>query len=185
MAHVQGAVAEEGGSASARQGFALTLAVLGTLFAVTLCAQVPARWTPSWLGAQRATYTEVWPQEWAFFASQPDSATISVARLVSKGRLSTSVLAPQMSAANLWGLGRTSTVQFDEAGTLAAEVPAKDWTACADARSAECVAKAPVVLLRNGFDPGIICGEFVFIRTPPAVTVPQSVSMALVRVACP
>ncbi|MEY9963316.1 antimicrobial peptide system SdpA family protein [Streptacidiphilus sp. MAP12-16] len=184
MAHAQCAPAEESGSASARQGFALALAVLGTLFAVTLCAQLPARWTPSWLGEQRTTYSEVWPQGWAFFAAQPGSAAISAYRVGPEGQPSTSILALQMSAVNLWGLGRTSTVQFNEALTLAAEVPAKDWITCADVRSAECVAQAPVVLLQNGFTPGIVCGEFVFIRTPPAANVPKSASVALVRVAC-
>ncbi|MFJ9847879.1 SdpA family antimicrobial peptide system protein [Streptomyces sp. NPDC101150] len=169
----------------ARQGFALTLAVLGTLFAVTLSAQLPARWIPSWLSTQRTAYAEVWPQGWAFFAAQPDSPAISVYRLGPDGRPSSSVMVPQMSAANLWGLGRTSTVQFHEVLALATEIPAEDWTECVGARSVQCVAKAPVVPLRNRFKPAIVCGEFVFIRTPPTVTASKSESVAMTRVACP
>jgi antimicrobial peptide system SdpA family protein len=183
MALTQGNAAEEAATASVRQGFALTLAVFGTLFAVALCTQLPARWMPSWLGAQRMTYAEVWPQDWAFFASQPDAVAISAYRISPAGA-SAPVLVPQMSAANLWGLGRTSTVEFDETRTLAAEVPEKDWIACADTRSAECVAKAPVVFLWNAFSPGTVCGEFVLVRTRPAVTAPKSGSVTSVRVAC-
>lgn len=153
---------------------------------MTLCAQLPTGGTPSWLRGQRTNFADIWPQGWDFFASQPDSAVITAERIGPDGRPSGSLLAPQMSAADLWGLGQTSTVQFNQARTLATEVPEKDWTACADLRSARCVAEAPAVLLQNGFTPGIVCGEFVFIRSRPttAVTTPESGSIALVKVDC-
>ncbi|QMU74625.1 SdpA family antimicrobial peptide system protein [Streptacidiphilus sp. PB12-B1b] len=183
MALAQGDAAEEAATASVRQGFALTLAVFGTLFVVTLCAQLPALWMPSWLGTQRTTYSEVWPQDWAFFASQPDAPAVSAYRIGPAGTPA-SVLTPQMSAANLWGLGRTSTVKFNETHALAAEVPAKDWIVCTDTRSAECVDKAPVVYLQNGFSPGTVCGRLILVRTRPAVTAPKSGSVASVGVGC-
>ena len=186
MTHTPGAAAEEGGSASARQGFALTLTLFGTLLAVTLCAQLPAGLWTSWLGDRRTTYAEVWPQGWAFFAALPDAELISADRLGPGGRLSTPLLAPQMSAANLWGLARTSTVDFEQAVALAGEVPVGDWTHCADIRSASCLAGARVVPLRNAFSPGIVCGELVLVRAPSAETGTESASasVALVRVAC-
>jgi len=187
MAYAQGTAVEEPASLSARQGFTLTLTLLGTLFAATFCAQLPARWTPAWLAGQRTAYAEVWPQGWAFFAAQPDEAAISVTRVGPGGRasLASSSMASQMSAANLWGLGRTSTAEFNEVRTLAAEVPKGDWIPCAVTRSAECPAKAPVVLLNNTFTPAIVCGEFAIVRTPPGVTAAKSVTVALVRVLCP
>ncbi|MBC3840267.1 hypothetical protein GXW82_08825 [Streptacidiphilus sp. 4-A2] len=154
MTHSQRAAAEASGPGPARRGFALTLAVLGTLFAVTLGAQLPAGWTPSWLGARRTTYAQVWPQGWAFFSAQPNSAVVSAYRIGPGGEPPDALLAPQMSPANRWGLGRTSAVQFDEALTLAAEIPAADWIPCPAGQSARCAAGAPVALLRNGFDPG-------------------------------
>ncbi len=184
MADEQSGSVRESESASARQGLALTLAVLGTLFAVTLCAQLPARWTPSWFAAQRTTYSEVWPQGWAFFAAQPDSVVISAERLGPDGQPATPLLAAQMSAANQWGLGRISTVEFDEVHALTAEIPARDWVICANSQSAACVTKAPVVQLRNGSTPGIICGELVFVRTRPAAITLKSASVASARVSC-
>jgi Sporulation delaying protein SdpA len=170
--------------AAVRQGFGLTVTFLGTLLVVTCCAQLPAGWAPSWLAAQRTTYRAIWPQHWGFFAALPDSVAVSADRPGGGERPGTPLLAPQMSAANAWGLGRTSTVRFDEVRALAGQIPARDWTRCPTARRGPCRPRTPVTRLRNRFTPAIVCGEVEFVRTRPATTAPPPAAVALAEVVC-
>lgn len=177
--------AETSGTVPLQHGFILTAAVLGTLLALTLGAQLPGDLMPHRLAGQRATLALVWPQGWAFFAAQPQQETIAVERVAADGKPGHQVLAPQMSAANTWGLGRMSTVQFDQAYALAALVPADAWSPCADVQSTACLSRKPETALNNTSDPALVCGTYAFIRTQPSAVVPRRGVMAIVKVACP
>lgn len=145
-----------------RQGFGLTLALLGTLLAGTLVAQLPSRFVPSWLSAHQDTYAAFWPQGWSFFAAEPGSQVVTAYRITADGTYAP-VLSPQMSGQNLWGVGRDSASKFLETALLARLVPARDWIACAGGLSSACAAGAPAVVLADGFQPALLCGPTVFV----------------------
>lgn len=149
-----------------RQGFGLTLSILATLMAVTACAQLPYRFIPSWLSSQRQNYSALWPQGWAFFASQPDSPAVSAYRIAGD-KAPIPELAAQASSGNLWGIGQSSSAYFIEATYLASMIPSRDWTRCGDPVPSRCLPTSANVRLDDPFVPPLLCGETLFVKYFP------------------
>ena len=147
-----------------RQGFCLTIGSLLTLMAVTLFAQLPGSLVPSWLSGQRQAYSEIWPQGWAFFASQPDNAAVSAYRIQAAGT-TTSAVVSQAAEGDLWGLALVSSADFVEAEYLANEIPRRAWSPCSAPVPGECISGLVPVRLGNLFEPAMVCGDILFTET--------------------
>ena len=149
-----------------QQGFWLTFSVLATLLAVTLCAQLPGRITPSWLRSQSRNYGILWPQNWAFFAASPDRPTTFAYQISSRGILTPELIA-ETTRGNLWGIGQSSYAYFTEAEYLAQEIPPGDWKPCSAAIPSQCRLTFPSARLDDPFVPPLLCGDTLFIEYPP------------------
>lgn len=158
---------EDAEPAARAQSFKLTLTILALFVGITLYAQLPASLVPRSLSSRSEAYAAVWPQKWDFFANDAN-LDVTTAYRVQGGTELVPALAPQFSAQNNWGLGMTSSVQFDEVVALEAEVPAASWVTCEDTSAADCRSRARVSRLTNDFQPAEVCGDLVFVRTPSA-----------------
>lgn len=157
----------EGGSRPSAQGFGFTLTVLGVLLAVTLGSQLPAAICPSWLSGYRGTFRTLWPQGWSFFSNTADMDTVTAFRVDSTGAVITSAVAVSMSEKNQWGLGRTSQTEYEEVSYLAGQVPDRNWVSCDDPLSRSCLSRTRTYRMMNPFQPALLCGRFVLIRSKP------------------
>jgi hypothetical protein len=171
------------------QGFLVTLAGLGSVLMITLCAQLPAGVVPAWLHGHHSIYRTIWPQGWSFFANTANSQTLNVYQL-NPGRVPVgSAIALSMSSRDRWGLGRTAAAQFDQALGLASQIPPGYWTACTDPASSSCLIRPSSYRTINKNRPGLLCGLLAFVRRAPSAaasgTADKPGLVAVIDVSCP
>lgn len=158
-------------SRDAGHGFRLTAALLLILLAVTGITQYTARFEPGWGARQRNTDQLVWPQQWAFFATESNAHLVTAYRLAADGSLTPEAV-PQMSSRDEWGLGSESSAQFIELEMLESKVPANKWVDCAGSTATACLAEAnskadtATTTVDDDFTPALWCGPTVIVRAP-------------------
>jgi len=150
------------GVAASSAGFAVTLALLLTLFAASLTGLLPTRLTQGL--DRRLNIAAVWPQGWSFFADTPDTEAIQAFRVNAAGQITGAALLPAMSADNTWGMGRRADARYLELLGISREVSGHYWVACTDATLASCLTRTAVQGVADPSHPALLCGALALVR---------------------